>query len=388
LDGIRAQIEAGFSEVSQGILVVCSRNLRKIRTDWAQSASGLGLAEAKLRQEAWRKPCDDRQVAKSDRLLAPILLLWLLLTLPAPAALPAVVLEGLDAPVAAGFAEQNLGDFRLYYHRVDQSFAAHVAGVVQASEQRLADELDLRNFRGSHIVVAWDPDHFYRLAGSGTPHWAGAVANPEQGRIVLKSPRWGDVERNAGATIRHEMTHLGVGRLRRGNWIPVWLEEGLAVRLSGMPYGIRPDGAGISLSKAITTGSLIPLTQLDNLHSFSSQQAELAYMEAESAVRFFLERHGRVALVHMLTLVGRGTGFNEAFDQATGGGYYRFESDWQDWLKSQRGLYFLMDFSSWVWGGIIVLAGVVWWIRRRRARRILDRWSREAEEEDDDEFLV
>ncbi|MDP2359830.1 MAG: hypothetical protein Q8O14_03640, partial [bacterium] len=34
LDGIRVQIEAGFSEFSQGILVVCSRKLRKIRTDW------------------------------------------------------------------------------------------------------------------------------------------------------------------------------------------------------------------------------------------------------------------------------------------------------------------------------------------------------------------
>jgi hypothetical protein len=49
LDGIRAQIEASFSEFSQSILVVCSRKLRKIRTDWGD---------------------EDRQVAKSDRLLA------------------------------------------------------------------------------------------------------------------------------------------------------------------------------------------------------------------------------------------------------------------------------------------------------------------------------
>jgi thioredoxin 1 len=49
LDGIRAHVEAGFSEVSQGILVVCSRNLRNIRTDRGD---------------------EDRQAAKSDRLLA------------------------------------------------------------------------------------------------------------------------------------------------------------------------------------------------------------------------------------------------------------------------------------------------------------------------------
>jgi len=49
LDGIRAQIEAGISEFSQDILVVCSRKFRKIRADWGD---------------------EDRQVAKSDRLLA------------------------------------------------------------------------------------------------------------------------------------------------------------------------------------------------------------------------------------------------------------------------------------------------------------------------------
>jgi hypothetical protein len=318
------------------------------------------------------------------------LVLQLLLAATCRSALPATspVVEGLEPKVAAGFQEQDLGDFRLFFHRVDAGYARHVAGVVQASEQRLADELDLRSFRGSQIVVAWDPPHFYRLAGSGTPHWAGAVANPEQNRIVLKSPRWGDAEPDAGATIRHEMTHLGIGRLRRGHWIPVWLEEGLAVRLSGLPLGISPDGGDMSLSKALSTGSLISLDDLESLNSYGSQQADLAYKEAESAVRFFLERHGRVALVHLLTLVGRGTGYNEAFDQATGGGYYRFESEWKAWLKSQRGMYFLLDFSSWVWGGIILLGVLAWWMRRRRARNILSRWSQEVEEEEDDEFLV
>lgn len=298
------------------------------------------------------------------------------------------IVQGLEPQVAAGYRELNLGDFRLYFHLADRDYALGVADVVRTCEQRLADELDLRSFRGSQIVVAWDPEHFYRLAGSGTPHWAGAVANPEQGRIVLKSPRWGDAEPDAGATIRHEMTHLGVGRLRRGNWIPVWLEEGLAVHLSGLPLGSNPDGGDVSLSKALSLGSLISLDKLESLHSYGSMNADLAYKEAESAVRFLLERHGRVALGHMLTLVGRGVGFNEAFDQATGGGYYRFESEWRSWLKKQRGAYFLLDFSSWVWGGIILLGVVAWWARRLRARRILKRWSAEEEEEEDDEFLV
>lgn len=305
----------------------------------------------------------------------------------AGAVVPDSVTEGLDPKVAGRFAEIRLEDFHIYFHAADGGHAQDVAAVVLASHQRLSDELDIRNFRGSQIVVAYDPAHFQRLAGSGTPHWAGAVANTEQNRIVLRSPRWGDAEPDAGATIRHEMTHLGVGRLRRGHWIPVWLEEGLAVRLSGLPYGTRLGYGGPSLAKAISTGSLIPLAQLEDLHSFGGLQADLAYQEAESAVRFFLERHGRVALIHLLTLVGRGVGFDEAFDRATGGGAYRFEAEWREWLKDQRGMYFLLDFPSWVWGGIILLAGVAWWMRRRRAKRILAQWSRDEPDEDDDLIL-
>lgn len=298
----------------------------------------------------------------------------------------AEIRDGLETPVGDAYLSQRLGDFTLYFHPVDQGYAQHVAAVIDGAQRRLVEELGLRSLRGSQVVVAWDPSHFYRLAGSGTPHWAGAVANSERSRIVLKSPRWGDAESDAGATIRHEMTHLAVGRLTRGQRIPIWLEEGLAVHLSGLPYHAQMREGGASLSKAMAVGSLHSLEELEGLHGFDSEGADLAYQEAESAVRYLLESHGRVALVQILSQVGRGQEFSAAFDAATGGGYYRFESQWRDWLKSQGGLYFLMDFSSWVWGGIILLAVLVWWIRRRRAQRILKRWAEEEIEEEEPEI--
>jgi hypothetical protein len=93
-----------------------------------------------------------------------------------------------------------------------------------------------------------------------------------------------------------------------------------------------------------------------------------------------------VALAQLLTLVGRDVGFEEAFDKATGGGYYRFEVEWRQWLKQKRGLYFLVDISSWIWGGIILLVILTWWIRRRRAQQLIRKWRQEEDEED--EFLV
>lgn len=273
----------------------------------------------------------------------------------------------------------DIGVFTLEYHVADQNYAMDVAATVETSRRRIAEDLGLRDFRNSRIVIAWDAPQFYRLCGPGFPHWGGACANPEARLIVLKSPRWGDIGRDdSGATVRHEMTHLGVGILRRGKWIPTWLEEGLAVVQSGLPRGLAEGtGSQMSISRALHTGSLIDLDDLEGLHGYGSMSAELAYLEAESAVRFFLERYGRVAMIQLLTHVGRGVDFHTAFDRVSGGGWYRFEDDWRAWLKENSGGYFLLDFASWLWLGIILLAGVAWLVRHLRARRILETWQEE-----------
>jgi len=313
------------------------------------------------------------------RILAWLVLLGLVLALPARLAA-----QGEPRPEDdPAWQRIFVGPFALEFHAVDGDFARSVADVVEISRRRLAEDLGLREFRNSRIVVAFDAPQFYRLCGPGFPHWGGACANPEARLIVLKSPRWGDSDpASVGATVRHELTHLGVGILRRGQWIPTWLEEGLAVVESGLPRGLAEGtGSQVSISRALHTGSLLDLDELEDLHAYGSVSAELAYLEAESAVRFFLERHGRLALIQLLTLVGRGVGFPEAFDRATAGGWFRFETEWREWLEEHSAGYFLLDFASWLWLGIVALGVAAWTVRRWRARRILQRWSDEEVDE-------
>jgi hypothetical protein len=351
LDGIHAHVEAGVTTISQCTLAVCTRNRDGIRAE----RGGEGC-----------------QWARSVRLLA--FACWLL----------AACLHPLQAQEDdPQWQRHSVGVFAIEYHAIDRGFAMIVADAVEVSRRRLAEELGLREFRNSRIVVAFDPAQFYRLCGPGFPHWGGACANPEGRLIVLKSPRWGDIGRgDIGATVRHEMTHLGVGILRRGQWIPTWLEEGLAVVQSGLPRGLAEGtGSQVSISRALHTGSLLELDDLESLHGYGNLPAELAYLQAESAVRYFIERYGRVALIQLLTHVGRGVEFREAFDRVTGGGWFRFEEDWRAWLKSNSAGYFLLDFASWVWLGIIPLAIAAWGVRRWRARRILAAWREEDADE-------
>jgi hypothetical protein len=276
------------------------------------------------------------------------------------------------------YRELKTGVFTLYYHPIDQGFAMDVAAVIESSRESLSREIGIRDFRNCKIYIANDAKQFYELAGSGFPHWGGACANTEKRSIILKSPRWGDISKSPGATIRHEMTHIGVGILTRGKWIPIWLSEGLAVVQSGLPMGLTKSGSStLSMSKALSTGGLLDFDEMESLHGYGSVSAGLVYLEAESAVKFFLEKYGRVALIQLLTQVGRDVGFPEAFDMATGGGYYRFEMEWKEWLEDNYGGYFLLDMSSWYWILIIILAGIAWIVKKRRAKKIIESWETE-----------
>jgi hypothetical protein len=280
------------------------------------------------------------------------------------------------------FEELKIGVFTLHFHPVDRGFAMDVAAVVEASRSKLSQDIGIRDFRNCRIYIAFDPKHFYALAGAGFPHWGGACANTEKRRIVLKSPRWGDISRNPGATVRHEMTHIGVGILTRGKWLPMWLTEGIAVVESGLPMGMtNSGGSAMSISKALSTGSMLSLDEMEDLHGFGGLRANLVYLESESAVKFFLEKYGRVSLIQLLTLVGRDVGFEEAFDRTTGGGFYRFETEWNEWLEDNYGGYFLLDMSSWYWLLIIFLAIIAWITKKNRSRKIVASWDQEDNED-------
>jgi hypothetical protein len=287
------------------------------------------------------------------------------------------ITAGLESTVVAAYRQRQVGPFTLYYHPADQDFAETVAIVIDQSRDQISQSFGLANFRNSKVVVAYDPVHFQALAGSSFPHWGAACAVPSKRLILLKSPRFSRNREHPGATVRHEMAHLAVGIICRDQYVPTWLNEGLAVIASGFPVRLGTDG--MTLSKAIATGGLHSLKDLESLHGYSSLNADLAYREAEDAVRYFLKRFGRLALVQLLTEIGRGRAFPEAFDVATGGGWFRFESEWKEHLKARTGFHFLLDIKSWIWILAIFLACIAYWVKRRRAAKIMESWDEDPE---------
>ncbi len=300
-------------------------------------------------------------------LLRTILLLIFLLTLPL-----AVQAQERSNPVE-DFVRQRVGDFVLEYHPADEAYANQVGATLLMGSARLRKDFSIPSFRGSRLVIAWDSYHFEELSGGHFPHWGAALARPEDRLIVMKSPRWANVMRNPTGTVMHEMVHLATGMLTNNHRIPIWLSEGIAVEESGEVRGDSP----ISMATAMTSGALMDLWELDGLHGFSSEHAGLAYLQAESAVIFFKERYGRFTLIQLLLEVGRGTPFEQAFDHVTAGGWYGFNQEYKEWARKRFGGYFIQDLNTWIWVGIVLLAGVAVLLRKLRARRIVARWEEE-----------
>src|SRR5438309_3548064 len=142
-------------------------------------------------------------------------------------------------------------------------------------------------FPSKTIVVVLHAKSTFQSA-TGTPLWADGLFDPVLGRIqvpaqdALADRTW------LTRVLRHEFVHallhdqLGPA----GSAIPTWLNEGLAMELSGDRWSDLDQ-----IMKQEFT--LIPLPALEGTWGgFSGDAATVAYLEANSAVRYLIDRFG------------------------------------------------------------------------------------------------
>jgi len=92
------------------------------------------------------------------------------------------------------------------------------------------------------------------------------------------------IDANFRMTLRHEMIHIGFGRLERltGDTVPLWFNEGVATWSTGRLRGTEPS----QLVTAANVDALLPLESLSRSFPDSRAMRELAYQQSETAVGF------------------------------------------------------------------------------------------------------
>jgi hypothetical protein len=197
------------------------------------------------------------------------------------------------------------------------------------------------------------------------PSWSAAIAQPERHLIVISGPALRRTAMNLDETVAHEVVHLVLHtRIGERGWVPQWLDEGLAMRLSGYR---RLGDRFVRLGRG-----RIHLDELSGQFPRDPQLARLAYLESEAAVQRLLER-APIAL--LLGRVASGAEFDNAFGATYGESPQAFAA--QTYAEVGTPWRWIATFGGGATLGLaMALLAVVGGLRvRRRNRQRLRAWE-------------
>ena len=136
-----------------------------------------------------------------------------------------------------------------------------------------------------------------------------------------------------GIVIPHELTHLVFDTAVSNpfHFPPRWLNEGLAVYLSG-GYGASDKAA---VGAAVSAGTLMPLASLVGQFPTTRDRFGLAYAESVAAVDYLVRQNGEAALVSLIRSYANGVTDDEAFKAALGLDSAAFDAAWRTGLGAR-----------------------------------------------------
>jgi hypothetical protein len=229
------------------------------------------------------------------------------------------------------------------------------------------------------VHVGRTPGEMATLAppGSPFPKYAEGVAYPGLGLILLTiDPKYPGTEHDLGEVFRHELAHLALHEALEGHHVPLWLNEGFAIHLSGESSLARMQ----TLWTATLAETLIPLGQLDQHFPDDIVQTPIAYAESADVVRYLLRTRYNQRFVAMLRRVRSGQPFASAMADAYGFEVYgvgenSLEDEWRRDVAKRYSFWPVLVSGSMVWVGALGLFVVGYFRRRKQQRVTLDRWA-------------
>lgn len=214
-------------------------------------------------------------------------------------------------------------------------------------------------------------------AGSPFPKYAEGVAYPGLGLILLTiDPKYPNTEHDLSEVFRHELAHLALHEALEGRHVPLWLNEGFAIHLSGESQIDRMQ----TLWTATLSETLMPLAQLDQHFPDDIVQTPIAYAESADVVRYLLRTRYSQRFVAMLRRVRSGQPFASAMNDAYGFDVYgvgenSLEDEWRRDVAKRYSFWPVLFSGSMVWIGALGLFVVGYYRKRKQQKVTLDRWA-------------
>ena len=266
--------------------------------------------------------------------------------------------------------------FSVYFQEEGNSSANFILKTLLKAHQKLSSEFQIQLNDSITVFLAPSQKIFQQVVGQSIPKWSNGVASPYTNVIVLKAPSWMPPETDNRAIVVHELTHLFVNKATKGQPIPRWLNEGLAVYYSGE----KAFASGSLISKALITKSLIELSDIDDVLEFHRGKAQLAYQQSYLAVVFLIDQYEMPVVKEILFQISQGKNSNEAFLEVIGIDLWDFEDEWIEYVQKKYRWNFLIDFDTYFWIFLVLLFILIFLFIKRRNRKTVQRWEYEESE--------
>lgn len=207
-----------------------------------------------------------------------------------------------------------------------------------------------------------------------TPTWISGFADGARSLVVLFPDRArGYPTDSLDTLLHHEVAHVLFSRAARGQPVPRWFNEGLAMAAE------RPVGLGdrSRLAWTLVRHGNLRLDELEALFGRSRGESQRAYAVAGALVRDLIRAYGNESPGRVLGEIGHGTSFESAFQATTGAPidwavdrFWRRQRSWIQWLPFLTG-------PAVLWMVITLLALLAIWVHRHRRAARRDAWDEE-----------
>ncbi len=284
-------------------------------------------------------------------------------------------------PVPPSYVTKDLGWLELSYPPAASERVESILHDADAVKEELTTALGQNVLSRVSVRIAPTVADMARLAPADAPppEYASGVAYHGLHLVLLSmlAPRGGEAV-DLDEVFRHELAHVALEDAVQGKHVPVWFNEGLAIKLSGEKYPARMQ----TLWSATLSGTLLPLSDIDRSFPRDNFEVSIAYAQSADFMRFLMRKSDRLRFVAMIDRVREGQAFDRAIAEAYGADLRRLELEWRGELERRFSVIPMLTGGGLIWVlvvGALVLAYVR---RRRRAKAILAQWEREEALED------
>lgn len=205
------------------------------------------------------------------------------------------------------------------------------------------------------------------------PDWVLGVAYHTLSRIVIKSPgavRSGHYDLKT--IFIHELTHILLGTTFDGvEHIPRWLNEGLAMYESREWSFDRVS----TITRAVLTDSLLPLSEITHTFPKKREAVELAYCQSFYLLSFMIDQYGRETFQRFVQYYSKERVLDDALIKVYGMNLNNLEKEWHRYLKMRFSWIPILTSTGTLWFLITLIFLLSYMRRRHKARLTLKQWD-------------